>query len=338
MEVVLPATSTLCSKCGTPLAADALGCSSCGQLTHAQEFEALAQHAKLAGQAGDWHGARNAWAKALTLLPPDSAEYRATKTRIENIDLQLSDKSVWAKRMAKLGPVGVLLWKFKTVALLVLGKGKLVLLGLTKISTFLSMLAFFAVYWSMFGWKFALGFVLSIYIHEMGHVIALRKYGIAASSPMFIPFVGALVRLKQYPANVAQDARVGLAGPIWGLGATIASWLGAIASGLPIWYAIAHTSAWLNLFNLIPVWQLDGGRGFRALTRKQRGMALGVALAMWVLTQETMLLLISGGAVYRLFSKDYPAEDDNGVLTQYVGLIVLLSLLVLMTNHALRLN
>lgn len=338
MEVVLPATSTLCSNCGTPLAGDALGCPSCGRLTHAQEFEALAQHAKLAGQAGDWNGARNAWAKALTLLPPNTAEYRATKSRIENIDLQLSDKSVWAKRMAKLGPVGVLLWKFKTVALLVLGKGKLVILGLTKISTFLSMLAFFAVYWSMFGWKFALGFVLSIYIHEMGHVIALRKYGIAASSPMFIPFVGALVRMKQYPANVGQDARVGLAGPIWGLGATIVAWLGALATGLPIWYAIAHTSAWLNLFNLIPVWQLDGGRGFRALTRKQRGMALGVALAMWVLTQETMLLLISAGALYRLFSRDYPEEDDNGALTQYIGLIVLLSLLVLMTNHALRVS
>jgi hypothetical protein len=129
---VLPATSSLCSNCGTALASDALGCPSCGRLTHAQEFEALAQHAKLAGQAGDWHGARNAWAKALTLLPPDSAEYRSTKTRIENIDLQLSDKSVWAKRMAKLGPVGVLLWKFKTVALIVLGKGKLVLLGLDE--------------------------------------------------------------------------------------------------------------------------------------------------------------------------------------------------------------
>jgi Zn-dependent protease len=136
-----------------------------------------------------------------------------------------------------------------------------------------------------------LGFVLSIYIHEMGHVIALRKYGIAASSPMFIPFVGALVRLKQYPANVAQDARVGLAGPIWGLRRDRRRLARAGSPpAQPIWYAIAHTSAWLNLFNLLPVWQLDGGRGFRALTRKQRGMALGVALAMWVLTQETMLL------------------------------------------------
>jgi len=332
----VPSTiSTFCTNCGSALAPDALSCPSCKRLTHAEEFDALAQHAKLAGQAGDWNGAKLAWEKALPLLPPDSNEYRTVAARIENINHQLSDKNVWGKRAAKLGPVGVVLWKFKTIALLVLTKAKFVLLGLTKLNTLLSMMAFFAVYWSMFGWKFALGFVLSIYVHEMGHVIALRKYGIAATSPMFIPFVGALVRLKQYPANVAQDARVGLAGPIWGLGATIVAWLGGLATGLPIWYAIAHTSAWLNLFNLIPVWQLDGGRGFRALTRKQRGMALGAALAMWVMTQETMLLFISAGAVYRLFSKDYAADDDNGALTQYIGLIVLLSLLVLMTNRVL---
>jgi len=333
----VPATiSTFCANCGSAVASDALSCSSCGRLTHAQEFEALAQHAKLAGQAGDWNGAKLAWEKALPLLPPDSKEYRTVAARIENINHQLSGKNVWARWAAKLGPVGVVLWKFKTIALLVLTKAKFVLLGLTKLNTLLSMMAFFAVYWSMFGWKFALGFVFSIYIHEMGHVIALRKYGIAATSPMFIPFVGALVRMKQYPANVGQDARVGLAGPIWGLGASVVAWLCAIATGLPVWYAIAHTSAWLNLFNLIPIWQLDGGRGFRALTRKQRGMALGAALAMWVMTQETMLLLISGGALYRLFSRDYPAEDDNGALTQYIGLIVLLALLVLMTDHAIR--
>jgi Zn-dependent protease len=295
-------------------------------LTQQQEFDALVEHAKLAGQARDWQGARQAWVKALELLPPDSAEYQLTKTRIENIDLQLSDKSVWKKWLAKLGPIG-------TFLVVAISKGKLLLLGLTKLSTFASMLAFFAVYWSLFGWRFALGFVLSIYIHEMGHVMALRKYNIAASAPMFIPFFGAFVRMKQYPGNVAEDARVGLAGPIWGLGSAIAAWLAAIATGLPVWYAIAHTAAWLNLFNLLPIWQLDGGRGFRALMRKQRGMAAGVAIAMWAVTHQTILLLIALGAGYRLFSRDYPADDDNIVLMQYAGLIVLLSLLMTMTDR-----
>ena len=297
-------------------------------LAQQQELDALVQHAKLAGQARDWHGARQAWAKALELLPPDSEEHGLIKTRIENIDLQLSDGNVWKKRFAKLGPIG-------TFLLVALSKGKLLLLGLTKLSTLASMLAFFAVYWSIFGWKFALGFVLSIYIHEMGHVMALRKYNIAASAPMFIPFFGALVRMRQYPHNVGEDARVGLAGPIWGLGSAVAAWLAAIITGLPIWYAIAHTAAWLNLFNLLPVWQLDGGRGFRALTRKQRAIAALVPIGMWAVTHQTILLLIALGAIYRLFTRDYPADDDNIVLMQYAGLIVLLSMLMVMTDRTL---
>jgi Zn-dependent protease len=297
-------------------------------LTQQQEFDALVEHAKLAGQARDWQGARQAWVKALELAPPDSEEYRLTKTRIENIDLQLSEGNAWKKWLARLGPIG-------TFILVTLSKFKLLLLGLTKITTLVSMLAFFAVYWSIFGWRFAAGFVLSIYIHEMGHVMALRKYNIAASAPMFIPFFGALVRMKQYPGNVGEDARVGLAGPIWGLGSAVAAWLAAITTGLPIWYAIAHTAAWLNLFNLLPIWQLDGGRGFRALTRKQRAIAGTVAIAMWAFTHQTILLLIALGAGYRLFSRDYPADNDNAVLVQYAGLIVLLSMLMMMTDRNL---
>jgi len=98
------------------------------------------------------------------------------------------------------------------VALFALTKAKFLLLGLTKLSTLGSMLAFLGVYWSMFGWKFALGFVLCIYVHEMGHVAELRRFGIAASAPMFIPGLGAFVSLKQLPANVMQDSRVGWPG------------------------------------------------------------------------------------------------------------------------------
>jgi len=322
----------MCQNCGSALGADELKCRSCGRLAHAQEFEALSQHARLAGQAGDWNGARAAWERALAMLPPDSSEYRTAKSRIENIDLQLGHKGGIGKWLARLGPVGVILWKFKTLALLFLTKFKLLLLGLTKIKTLLSMIAFFGVYWAMFGWKFALGFVLSIYIHEMGHVFALRRYGIAATAPMFIPFFGAYIRMNQRPANVGEDARVGLAGPIFGLGAAVFAWLCAIATGQPVWYAIAHTGAWINLFNLIPIWQLDGGRGFRALTRKQRGMVLGVAVAIFAVSFQIMFLLIAAGATYRLFSKDYAQEDDNVVLTQYIGLLVLLSLLVFMST------
>lgn len=238
-------------------------------------------------------------------------------------------KGPWGGRFAKAGTAGVAAWKFKTVLLIALTKGKLLLLGLTKMSTLLSMLVTFGAYWMAYGWRFAAGLVLSIYVHEMGHVAALRKYHIAATAPMFIPFFGAFIRTKQYPANVGEDARVGLAGPVYGLCAAVVAWVMGLLTGAPVWFAIARVGAWINLFNMIPIWQLDGGRGFRALTRKQRGIALVVALAMWAVTEESMLLLICAGAAYRLFSKDYAEQPDNLALVEYAGLIVFLSMLFL---------
>jgi len=229
------------------------------------------------------------------------------------------------KKLGVLGPVGAAIWKFKTFALIALSKGKLLLLGLTKISTLASMLLSMGLYWSLYGWRFAVGFVLSIYVHEMGHVAALARYGIAATAPMFIPGFGAVVRLKAYPANPGEDARVGLAGPIWGFGAALVALGVYIATDSGIWRALAQTGAWINLFNLIPIWQLDGGRGFRALTRQQRIMATGVALVLWAVTSETVLLLISLGGIYRFFTHDAPEQPDNVALFQYVGLLAALS-------------
>lgn len=298
-------------------------------------YEQLAYQARLAGQAGDWLGARAAWAKALELFPPGSAEHGAIRMRIENIDAQLNPNpaNTWKRRFYKLGPVGVVLWKFKTLLLLTATKGKLLLLGLTKMSTLFSMLLSLGVYAVAYGWRFALGLVLSIYVHEMGHVFALRRYGIPATAPMFIPGFGALIRLKAYPAHAGQDARTGLAGPLWGLGAALFAYGAALVTGQPVWYAIARTGAWINMFNLIPIWQLDGGRGFRALTRKQRGYVLAVALILWAVTEESMLLFVSLGAAYRLFTKDDPQEPDNGVLLQFAGLLIALSVLFLLCGR-----
>ncbi len=295
------------------------------------ELEQIAYQAKLAGQAQDWHGARAAWERGLALVPPGSREYRTIRMRIKNIDVQINPgENVWKKRLYKLGPIGVVLWKFKTIGLIVLTKGKLLLLGFSKWTTLLSMAISVGVYTTVFGWKFAVGLVLSIYVHEMGHVYWLRKYGIAATAPMFIPGFGAFIRLKQYPANPGQDARTGLAGPMWGLGAAVFAWCAGALTGQPIWYAIARTGAWINLFNLIPIWQLDGGRGFRALTRQHRGIVLAAVVAMWAVTEETMLLLMAFATLYKLFSKDYAEERDTQVLVQYIGLIVLLSMLLLL--------
>src|SRR5260370_20561054 len=128
----------------------------------------------------------------------------------------------WTKRLVPFWVVFAFLLKFKTFVLIALTKAKFLLFGLAKVKTLLTMLASFALYWSLYGWGFAAGFILGIYVHEMGHIWALRQFGLRASAPMFIPGFGAFVSLYDSPANVGQDARIGLAGPFWGAGAAIA--------------------------------------------------------------------------------------------------------------------
>ena len=233
-------------------------------------------------------------------------------------------KAGWLTGLAALGLV---LWKFKAITILILAKAKLLLLGLTKASTLFSMLLSFGVYWTAWGWKFALGLLLSIYIHEMGHVAALRRFGIKATAPMFIPGLGAVIRLKQYPANAREDARVGLAGPIWGLGAALVAWMVYLLTGGAYWAAIARVGAWINLFNLAPVWQLDGGRGFRALSKEQRWWAFAVIGAMLLISQDGLLIVLLALALWKALEKDAPAEPDRVAFIQYAILVVALSAL-----------
>jgi Zn-dependent protease len=329
-----------CPQCGAQLTPETLSCPSCHQLIHAAELERLASEAKAAAQSGDPLGASAAWRKALALLPPESLQYSSVTARIAELETPIvapapnpeseQPSPAWKKRLGALGPIGLLLWKFKVAALFAITKAKFLLLGLTKLSTLGSMLAFLGVYWTMFGWKFALGFVLCIYIHEMGHVAELRRFGIAASAPMFIPGLGAFVSLKQLPANVTQDSRVGLAGPIWGLSAAaICLFFGAITD-LKILTAIGVSAAWINLFNLIPVWQLDGGRGFRALTQAHRWIALAAVLVLWAVTKQGLLCLLALGVGYRLFlQKDFAPQPDYVALGQFLGLIAALSVMCL---------
>jgi len=331
-----PETAQACEQCGGELAAAALSCPACHKLTHADELERLAAEANAAAQSGDLPGAAAIWRKALLLLPAETLQYKSIEARIAELEARIphppppaeKPTGVWAKLIGALGPIGVLLWKFKVAVLFAATKAKFLLLGLTKLSTLGSMLAFLGVYWAMWGWKFALGFVICIYIHEMGHVAELHKFGIAASAPMFIPGLGAFVSLKQLPKNVMQDSRVGLAGPIWGLGAaTLSLILGAVMAS-PMLKAIGASAAWMNLFNLIPVWQLDGGRGFRALTWIHRWIALAAILVLWAWTKQGLLLLLALGAGYRLFwEKDFATETDNVALGQFVALIAVLSLM-----------
>jgi Zn-dependent protease len=312
----------------------ALVCPACGRLVHGDSLRKLAADAEAATRDGDAARAIAFWRQAHELLPPDSKQRMQIAERIAALTAEAGTTAVapektWStgSRLAGLGALALLVWKLKSVVLFVATKGKLLLLGFTKAGTLLSMLASLGLYMALWGWKFALGLILMIYVHEIGHVAALRSLGIAATAPMFIPGLGAFVRMKQYPATPHEDARVGLAGPIWGFCAAIAAWVIGTLTGSALWLGLAKVGAWLNLFNLIPFGPLDGGRGFRALTKKQRGLScLAIGAGLLLSGDGLLLLLLAVAAGSALFAQA-PSEPDRRALFSYSLLVVGLSLL-----------
>jgi Zn-dependent protease len=305
-----------CPQCATELPPNLLVCPSCRALVHSAELKTLAAQAEAETAAGRLTEALTHWRRALELLPPNSAQHTAITQKVNQIVLHL-DKTGGAPAPAKKG-FGNKGWALGIVALLisVLSKGKALLFGLTKASTFFSMLLSIGVYWNVFGWKLAVGLIISIYIHEIGHVYLLHRYGIKATAPMFIPGLGALIRQKQYPASPYEDARVGLAGPIWGLAAAGACYVIHLATGYQIYAAIAQWGALINLFNLLPVWQLDGSHAFRALSKTERiAIAALCALMAWVTAQGFLWLIALVGG-FRAFQKDAP---QKGELRSFAG-------------------
>lgn len=322
-----------------------LVCPGCGRLVHAAELSSLAAEAETATREARPSDALAAWRRALGLLPPNTAQARAIDQRIQALSKEVDAAALTpapapAAGKGKAGAAGIaaavalFLWKFKALLLLVATKGKLLLLGLTKLPTLLSMFFAFGAYWTLWGWQFALGFVLGIYVHEMGHVMALRRYGIAASAPMFIPGLGAFVRLNQRPANAREDAVVGLAGPVWGLAAACVFFALHLALESPLMAALAHVAAYINLFNLLPVWQLDGARGFVALSRMHRLWCVAAFGLAWFVSGDTLLLLVGVVAAVRSFDKTAPEQSDRRTLVTFLVLVAVLSGLLALTPQA----
>jgi Zn-dependent protease len=232
--------------------------------------------------------------------------------------------------------------------LVALSKGKALLLLLPKLkllTTSGSMLVSIAAYSLIWGWKFAVGFVLLLFVHEMGHVIQLRREGIPASAPLFIPFLGAVVWGRILEGNALAEARVGLAGPILGsIGAAIC-W--AVGAGIDsdFWRALAFIGFFLNLFNLAPVTPLDGGRAVAALTPWMWFVGLFlVALLAFAYPNPVIFLILIMGAfdVHRRWKTRHDQGDYYKVAPRhravvavvYIGLIVLLAVGLDLTHVA----
>jgi Zn-dependent protease len=291
-------------------------CDQCHALVHSEELERLAASAKAFEAKGQLRQAREQWLSGLQLLPPASKQAdwiqrhaRAlddTADRIQPAAPPAENK--WAQRLGPLGPIAV-----------VLAKGKFLLGAIFKLKFLLSFAAFIGVYWALFGMKFGLGFAALILIHEMGHFVDIKRRGLPADMPVFLPGLGAYVRWQALGVSLETRAAVSLAGPLAGLLASVVCAILWWQTGNTLWAALARAGAWLNVLNLIPVWVLDGGQAAAALSKTERMVLLTASLAFWLVFHESVFFLLAIGAGYRaFFAGDLPAHPSRATIIYFV--------------------
>jgi Zn-dependent protease len=241
-------------------------------------------------------------------------------------------RRAWQRAVGILAAVGAFIAKFGAL-----------ILKLKYLSLVGTMLLSIVAYSLFFGWTFAVGFVLLILVHEMGHVVELRRQGTKASLPVFIPFLGAFVNMKQMPRSAYHEALSGLAGPYSGTLASVAVALWGRHSGSNFLLQLAAVGFLINLFNLLPVLPLDGGRAAAALhpVLWLVGLAGLLAFAFFVQSPVVLIVLVLGGfELWRRWTRrNSPAARAYHALRPAqrlgIGLLYLLIVAVAMAGYVL---
>lgn len=261
-------------------------------------MERLADQARNCERHGDLDGAQKLWVGAMALLPFQSqqaiwirehlGELEAAKAAAQR-QKNAGQAGQWARKLGPLAPIAVILAKAKTF-----------LFAIFKLKFLFSFAAFIGIYWSIWGAKFGVGFALLIFIHEMGHFIEVKRRGLPADMPVFLPGLGAYVRWQAMGVSLETRAAVSLAGPLAGFFSAAICGLIGLKTGDPIWLALARSAAWLNALNLIPVWVLDGAGGMMPLNLMERSMVMLVAGGVGYATHEGVFYFIAGGALINI--------------------------------------
>lgn len=320
-SIILP-PSQFCLSCSSELPPGALECPQCHALVHAEALERMASQAReLENQSKPWE-ARERWLEALKLLPAESSQAEWVRDHVRQLALaarpapQPDSNNRWASKLGPLAPLAIALSKAK------------VLLAIFKLNFLLSLAAFIGVYWALYGPKFGIGFVALIFLHEMGHFIDVKRRGLPAEMPVFLPGLGAYVRWQALGVSRETRAAVSLAGPLTGLLAAVACALVWWHTGHGIWAALARASAWLNVLNLIPVWVLDGGQAAVAMDKQERVWLLTSCVALWLLLGQNVFCLVALGAGYRIFTKDLPPQPSRGTTAYFISVLTGLGLVM----------
>jgi Zn-dependent protease len=310
-----------CPRCKSVLEPAALACGTCHALVHSTTLERLSADGRLHEERREYVEARSDWLKALELLPPESSQadwIRGNLKRLEALagPAPANDRHAWARKFGPFAPLIILL-----------ANGKF-LLALFKLKFLLSLGAFVAFYWALFGARFGIGFAILILVHEMGHFIEIKRRGLPAEMPVFLPGLGAYVRWTALGVSTQTRAFVSLAGPMAGcLGAAVCAliWM---KTGDSLWIGLASVSAMLNVLNLIPIWVLDGSQAIIALNKTERIVLSGTAVLLAAYFSQPLLLLVAAGAAYRIFTKDIPVAPSHGATVYYLIVLAALGYLI----------
>lgn len=329
MSTLTPEFIRNCPRCSNELPAGALECEKCHALVHASDLERIAAEAKALEAKNELRQASEHWLMSLPFLPKGSKQADWVRDHALALDVaadrQQAPKSEneWAKKLGPAGPIAILL-----------AKGKLVLAAIFKLKFLLSFAAFLGVYWALYGAAFGLGFAALIFIHEMGHFIDVKRRGLPAEMPVFLPGFGAYVSWRALGVSLETRAAVSLAGPLAGVIAAIACGLMWWKTGNPLWAALARSGAWLNVLNLIPVWMLDGGQAALALSKLERIALVTLCLALWLFLGENVFFLVALGAGYRVFTKDTPPQPSLGTSFYFAAVLICLGVVMrMMPGH-----
>jgi len=289
----------------------------------------MAGEAKALEARGELGQAREQWLMSLPLLPRDSKQAAWVRDHALALDIARDrqpappSENRWAR---KLGPAGAMA--------IVLAKSKAVLAVVFKLKFLLSFAAFLSLYWGLYGAAFGIGFAVLILIHEMGHFIDIKRRGLPADMPVFLPGFGAYVRWRALEVPLQTRAAISLAGPLAGALAAIACALLWLKTANGLWAALARSGAWLNVLNLVPVWVLDGKGAALALSKLERIGLLTLALGLWIALGEGAFFLVAAGTAYRVFTKDLPPHSSRTTAFYFAAVLVCLALVMrIMPGH-----
>ena len=277
-------------------------------------MERRAAQARALENRGELQQAHQQWLSILPLLPPESKQAEWVRGHLRELESAVSNahrpqqpgaKSHWARRLAPLAPLAVVLAKAKTF-----------IFAVFKLKFLFSFAAFIGIYWAAWGPRFGVGFAVLILIHELGHFVEIKRRGLPADMPVFLPGLGAYVRWQAMGVSQETRAAISLAGPAAGFFSAAVCGLVGLKAGDPIWLALARTAAWLNILNLIPIWVLDGAGAIVPLNWMEKLLVLLVSAGLGYATHEGVFYFVAGGAMLNMVAGSFARRRaaDSGMI------------------------